>query len=262
MKHCIAFLALLALCIPAFGQGVQGEMRRFYNMDQVDLGSGVYAPNFKQGFKSNSATLSPTDLGLIDITAGTATASKAVTLDANSLFDGTKLNGWDNVLAAAGSAFAPSSSSEAKMNLGGYTIAANRLQAKSIIEFEAVVLIGAVNATDTFTLNVRIGAADDATGTVVAVKTLGATTAANDYAIVRGRISVRSIATTTCTMTSTYDSGGLLAGAAATPVTGFVGAFTKDSTAALYLNACGKFSTNSGTNSATLQTFNVRIVGN
>lgn len=257
----IAFLALLALCLPAFGQGVQGEMRRLYNMDQAVV-SGVNMPNFKQGFKSNGTTLSVTKINYLDVTAGAATASKAVTLDANSLFDGTKLNGWDNVLAAAGTAFAPSSSSEAKMNLGGYTIAANRLQAKSIIEFEAVVLIGAVNATDTFTLNVRIGAADDATGTVVGLKVLGATTAAADYAVVRGRVSVRSIATTTCTMTSTYDSGGLLAGVADTPAVGFVGAFTKDSTAALYVNACGKFSTNSATNSATLQTFNVRIVGN
>ena len=104
--------------------------------------------------------------------------------------------------------------------------------------------------------------ANDATGTVVAVKTLGATTAANDYAIVRGSISIRSIATTTCTMTSSYTTGGLLAGTAANNTSGFVGAFTKDSTAALYLNACGKFSTNSGTNSATLQDFKVRIVSN
>lgn len=206
--------------------------------------------------------LDTTEFGALNgVTAGTPTASKAVILDSNGRFDGRKLQGWDNVLAAAGSAFAPSSSSEAKMNSGGYTIAANRLQAGGLIEFEAIALIGAVNATDTFTLNVRLGAADDATGTVVGLKVLGSTTAANDYAIVRGRIAVRSIATTTCTMTSSYQAGGLLAGSAANDISGFVGAFTKDSTAALYLNACGKWSTNSGTNSATLQAFNVRILG-
>jgi hypothetical protein len=209
-----------------------------------------------------ATTISETDIAKIDgITNGSPTASKAVVLDANSLFDGTKLQGWDSSLAAAGTAFAPSSSSEAVMNLGSYTIAANRLQALGCIEFEAAVLIGAVNPTDTFTLNVRLGSANDATGTIVALKVLGATTAANDYAIVRGRINVRSIVTTTCTMTSLYSASGLLAGSAANTTDAFVGAFTKDSTAALYLNACGKWSTASGTNSATLQVFNVRVLG-
>lgn len=213
------------------------------------------------GVTLGSTTTTEAQIAALQVTLGAATASKAVTLDANSLFDGTKLNGWDNVLAAAGSAFAPSSATEAAMNLGSFAIAANRLQAKSIIEFEAVVLIGAVNATDTFTLDVRLGA-NDAAGQIVGLKVLGATTAANDYAIVRGRISVRSIVTTTCTMTSVYDAAGLLAGTLASETTGFVGAFTKDSTGILYLNVCGKWSTGSGTNSATLQVFNARVLGN
>lgn len=198
---------------------------------------------------------------LLGITLGSRTASKAVTLDANDWFNSAKLGGWDYMLAAAGSAFAPSASTEAVMNLGSYAIAANRLQALGCIEFEATALVGAINATDTFTLNVRLGAANDATGTVVATVATDATTIANDYAIVRGKISIRSIVTTTCTVTSVYDSGGLLAGALAGTSLAFVGAFTKDSTAILYLNACGKFSTNSATNSATLQDFKVRITG-
>lgn len=197
-------------------------------------------------------------------TVGTVAPSQFVTLDANSLFDGSKLHGLDYSIAAAGTAFAPSSATEAVMNLGTYTIAANRLQALGYIDFSAVALIGAVNATDTFTFNVELTSvsASDTAGTVVATKVQGATTAANDYAKVSGRINIRSIVTTTCTMTSDYQAGGLLAGVLASQNGAFVGAFTKDSTAALFLNVTGKWSTASATNSATLQKFDVKVVGN
>lgn len=194
-------------------------------------------------------------------TLGTRTASQAVTLDSGSLFNGTKLGGWDYALTAAGSAFAPSSASAAKMNSGSYTIAANRLLAGGTIEFEVAALVGAINATDTFTLDVRLGGTDDAAQTVFATRVLGATTAANDYVTLIGKVNVRAIGASG-SVTSLYTSGGLEAGSVSAPAVKFVAATTKDTTAALYLSVVGKWSTSSATNSATLQVCNFRVVGN
>lgn len=159
-------------------------------------------------------------------------------------------------LTAAGTAYAPSASTEAVMSSGTYTAAGNTIVAGDYIDYQAVVFVGAINATDTFTVRVRMGGIG---GTVVGSAVLGVTTQANDYVVLRGRINVRSIVTTTTTMTANYTRGGLEATAAMlTPATLFVGAFTKDTTASITLVVTGQFSTTSVTNSATLQEYDVR----
>lgn len=340
-KRLTAFLCacILSVSLYATAQGVQGEMRRFYNMDQSTDSSGNLIPNFLRGFKIAGVMFDGTSLGyLFGVTPGTVTASKGVVVDSNkdiasfrnlsgtnikagisgtagtvtvfpavasrgsTVFSannnvGNTLNtistagmagvrnylipdvsnnntGTESAsvvlskqsytLQAAGSAYAPSASTEAVMNGGTATIDAGKLNATAsntgttTIEFMAAFKVGAINATDTFTARVRVGGVS---GTIVASHISGATTAANDVVILRGTVYCSSFSTPNMTMVGAGTGHGLLAGVASVSTATIATAFTKDSTAAIDLVATGQFSTNSATNSATLQLFTMRVIG-
>ncbi len=65
------------------GTGIEGELRRKYNMTRVTSG-GVDMPNFVEGIQLDGTTLVPSEMNVLDgVTGGTVTASKAVVVDSN-----------------------------------------------------------------------------------------------------------------------------------------------------------------------------------
>lgn len=163
-------------------------------------------------------------------------------------------------LTAAGAALLPSSASEAIITGGTKVISAGAITAGNVIRFRAAVKVNAINATDTLTVRARIGATTASlSGTVVASHISGATTAANDVVVLDGYIDARSFATPNMTFDAMGIGLGLLAGVGGISTPTVATAFTINSTAAIDLSITIEFSTNSGTNSATLQGFTHEI---
>lgn len=162
-----------------------------------------------------------------------------------------------SVLTAAGSAYAPAASSEAVVNGGTVTFSANTIGTGNTITFMAAVKVGAINATDTCTVRVRLGGVS---GTVIASYVMGATTAANDVCVLTGEVVAASFSTPNMTFIGAGVGNAKVAGANAVSSTNIATAFTIDTTASTTLVVSVQFSTNSGTNSATLQLFNVRTL--
>lgn len=83
MRNLIALLAVLVLSGLAYGQGIEGQLRRLYNVERGNSG-GYEVMDFTKGFLLNGSALSLTELGFFDgVTAGTVTASKGVAVDSN-----------------------------------------------------------------------------------------------------------------------------------------------------------------------------------
>lgn len=163
-------------------------------------------------------------------------------------------------LTAAGAAHLPASASEVIITGGTKAIAAGALTAGNVIRFRAAVKVNAINATDTLTVRARIGAVTASlTGTVVASHISGATTAANDIVVLDGYIDMNSFSTPNMTMTGTGTGLGLLAGVAGVATPTLAPAFTLNTVNAVDLSITIQFSTNSGTNSATLHSFTHEI---
>lgn len=163
-------------------------------------------------------------------------------------------------LTAAGAALMPASSAEAIITGGTKNISAGELTAGNVIRFRAAVKVNAINATDTLTVRARIGAVTASlTGTVCASHISGATTAANDIVILDGYIDMQSFSTPNMTMVATGVGHGLLAGVSGVSTATLTPAFTINTVNAVDLSITIQFSTNSGTNSATLHSFTHEI---
>lgn len=163
-------------------------------------------------------------------------------------------------LTAAGAALLPAASAEAIITGGTKNIAAGALTAGNVIRFRAAVKVNAINATDTLTVRARIGAVTASlTGTVCASHISGATTAANDIVILDGYIDMQSFSTPNMTMVATGVGHGLLAGVSGVSTATLAPAFTLNTVNAVDLSITIQFSTNSGTNSATLHSFTHEI---
>lgn len=148
-------------------------------------------------------------------------------------------------------------SSEVVASNGSYTISANRLIEGSIIEYEATFRIDAVNGSDTFRGRIRIGA-EVLGGTVLYDSGAIATPAAGDYAIVSGRVYVRTQGAS-ASMVGRVFAGHKFAGSVIAMTHARTAAFTQDGTSPILIGATGQWSSAHADNDARLENMRVKL---
>jgi hypothetical protein len=196
-----------------------------------------------------TAGLNAAELGVLNgVTPGTKANSKALVLDANGRINNVVPFAWEhNILADSDSR---TGTAESVFSNGSWTIAANRLVAGSVIEFEAVVRCTGQNSTNTQRFKVRLGGVS---GTVVA-DTTALDIASGGFAVLKGTITIRT-AGASGTLVANSEAGNSVAGMG----NAGLGSTAVDTTAALALAVTGLASDANAGNTARLQTFRARI---
>jgi|GEM_PF-5277704 len=162
-----------------------GEARRKFGIEQGFNASNAPVPNFVNGVQIAGSNLTTGELSLIDgVTAGTETASKAVSLDTDRLFDGGRISRKIYSIAAVSSDLAATTATA--FSNGTVTIPAAFLEAGDTLRFRAVVRVKSVDGTDSFQVLVKYAGATiyDTTALASAVTT--------DFFVFDGAITTRT----------------------------------------------------------------------
>jgi hypothetical protein len=196
-----------------------------------------------------TAGLNAAELGVLNgVTPGTSAASKALVLDANGRINNVVPTGWEhNILADS---TARTGTTESVFSNGSWSIAANRLVAGSIIEFEAVFRCTGQNGSDTQTYAIRLGGVGGTTIVSSGALDIGS----GEFVRLKGTIQIRTAgASGTLVSNATGDIVGVGSAAAV------LGSTAVDTTGALTLVATGDASDANAANTSVLQEFRARI---
>ena len=178
-----------------------GRLKEYLGIEQVFV-SGLGVPNFTRGIRVNGANVSATELSALDVTLGAETASKAVTLDANRLFDSGRITRKLSSIAAASTAL--SATSATAFSNGTVTIPASFLEAGDVIRFRAAVRVATVDGTDSFRVLALYAGATLFDTTAIAAAEV------DQIVVVEGEITTRTAHATTGTAVATFFAGGAI----------------------------------------------------